>query len=215
MIRVSKQIIRKYVRMILYTICLLILSFLTFIYRDTLNQYAPLMQFIAVLILIGVTLYYAISTHNMQKLMEKQIKADIELSNLRIERNITRAWFLRALTQPELISFELSFDIYNENSASGSIEVPSLFLKFRNDGFEQEIRLNGSHIYNEEDKQRVFLLGGELRKKKLPYFLSLSYVSNASALTEPIREHFDSLEFRIRYRDNLGKPYDLKVEYIT
>ena len=48
---------------------------------ETVNYYAPLIQAITTLFLVLITFFYACSTYKMQKLMQKQIVADLKLSN--------------------------------------------------------------------------------------------------------------------------------------
>ncbi|GEM_PF-2270607 len=185
----------------------------------TLNNYAPLIQAIASVIavivtavLVWITLRYARSTHKMQKIMEKQILAEIELHNLRLQTNLIQERFLERLGSSEgPIKCNLLFDIYNKNSGSGSIKKPKLFLTGENGNFEQEIP---TFIRTGDDEQKVvFLRGGEYKTVELSYYLGTLGDPQRDLCTN-IRSNFNSLKWHIRYRDNLGNDYKLPINRI-
>jgi hypothetical protein len=160
----------------------------------TLNNYAPLIQAVASVIavivtavLVWITLRYARSTHKMQKIMEKQILAEIELYDLCLRTNINEMGKYIPDKEPD-IKCKVSFDIYNKNSGNGSIKKPELFLRSRNNDFELSIP---TYIRTGDDEQKsIFLRGGEYRPVELSYLRVISGNSN-----QAIRENMQKKIF--------------------
>ena len=185
----------------------------------------------ATLILVIITGVYAFFTYKMAKIMAKQVIADIQVSNTVLGSNFAESWFKERLEkQPEQISknsgfsFNLLFDVRNQSSGSGSIDKPTLVLKFTNDGFECTVlpktksyswhSVDGNPNVQEQEVTdfggTVFLRGGESQKIELEYML---HDFNDEVLKH-IKENLNSLEYYLKFNDNLGKSYSLKINDI-
>lgn len=180
----------------------------------------------ATLILVIITGIYAYFTYKMAKLMAKQIVADIQIANIILRSNFVDHWFKERLAkQPEQITkdshfeFELLFDIRNRSSGSGCIDKQTLILKFKNDGFEYLVppktKLTRYHqktptVSEEEITDlggTIYLRGGESQKIELDYIV----YRIDDKLLKHIKENLNSLEYYIKFADNLGKNYLLKI----
>jgi hypothetical protein len=183
----------------------------------------------ATLILVIITGIYAYFTYKMAKLMAKQVVADIQVSNIILLSTFAKNWFKERLEKrPEEINksssfdFNLLFDIRNRSSGSGSIDKPMLILKFINDGFEylllpitKSIRwIPKTSTYPPISEEEItdlggtiYLRGGESQKIELNYTL----LDFDDELLRNIKENLNSLEYYIKFTDNLGKNYLLKI----
>jgi hypothetical protein len=184
----------------------------------------------ATLILVIITGIYAYFTYKMAKLMAMQVIADIQVSNVILGSNFVENWFKERLEkQPEQIdkSFyfiaNLLFDICNKSSGSGSIDKPILLLKFKNDNFEYQILPITKERWNEKSVETgvittyendlggtIFLRGGESQKIELKYAL----YDFGDDLSRHIKENLNTLEYYLKYSDNLGKNYLIKINNI-
>lgn len=185
----------------------------------------------ATLILVIITGIYAYFTYRMAKIMAKQVVADIQVSNLVLGSNFIESWFKERLEkQPQQIGmdsffeFNLLFDVRNKSSGSGSIDKPTLVLKFTNDGFEYTIHpktksyswhsVDGNQNVREQEVTdfggTIFLRGGESQKIELEYML---HDFNDEVLKH-VKENLSSLEYHLKFTDNLGKNYSLKINDI-
>ncbi len=97
----------------------------------------------------------------MAKIMAKQVIADIQVSNAILGSNFVESWFKERLEkQPEQVSkdsyfkFNLLFDVRNQSSGSGSIDKPTLFLRFTSDNFEYEVLPKTKDSWNEKLEER-------------------------------------------------------------
>lgn len=193
---------------------------------DFLNNYVTL-------ILVIITGMYAYSTHKMEKLMAKQVVADIKVSNVilggdfvgnRSKEKMEER--LEQIKKYSYFSFNLLFDVRNKNSGSGSIDKPTLFLKFKNNNFEypaspitkefweeklEENSLMTTHRIIENDLGgAIFLRGGESQKIELKYRL----YNSGDDLLKHIKENLNTLEYYIKFSDNLGKNHTIKINNI-
>lgn len=185
----------------------------------------------ATLILVIITAVYAYFTYRMAKIMAKQVIADIQVSNTVLGSNFAESWLKERLEkQPEQIGkdsffeFSLLFDIRNKSSGNGSIDKPTLILKFTNDGFECAVlpktksyswhSVDGNPNVQEQEVTdfggTIFLRGGESQKIELEYML---HYFNDEVLKH-IKENLNSLEYYLKFTDNLGKSYSLKINDI-
>lgn len=185
----------------------------------------------ATLILVIITGLYAYFTYKMARLMAKQVIADIRVSNVVLGSNFVENWFKEGLEkQPEQLvkksffEFNLLFDVRNKNSGSGSIDKPTLILKFADDGFEYAILPKTKSIrwhtistmpsVQEEEVTdfggTIFLRGGESQKIELEYALH----DFGDDVLKHIKENLNSLEYHLKFTDNLGKNYSLKIDDI-
>ncbi len=185
----------------------------------------------ATLILVIITGVYAFFTYKMAKIMAKQVIADIQVSNIILGSNFAENWFKERLEkQPEQIGkdsffeFNLLFDVRNRSSGNGSIDKPTLVLKFTNDGFECTVlpktksyswhSVDGNPNVREQEVTdfggTIFLRGGESQKIELEYLL---HDFNDEVLKH-IKENLNSVEYYLRFTDNLGKSYSLKINDI-
>jgi len=185
----------------------------------------------ATLILVIITAVYAYFTYRMAKIMAKQVVADIQVSNVILGSNFIEGWFKERLEkQPEQIGkdsffeFNLLFDVRNKSSGSGSIDKPILVLKFTNDGFECTVHpktksyswhsVDGNPNVREQEVTdfggTIFLRGGESQKIELEYIL---HDFDDEALKH-VKENLSSLEYYLKFTDNLGENYLIKISDI-
>lgn len=198
----------------------------------TLNIIRGLAKFLnnyATLILVIITGIYTYFTYRMARLMAKQIIADIQVSNIVLGSNFAEKWFAdRLKNQPEQIKkdsyfqFNLFFDVRNQSSGNGSIDKPILVLKFTNDGAEYEAPpitkdREWENVDNSTSREivtdlggTIFLRGGESHKIELEYTL----YDFGDDLLKHIKENLNSLEYHLKFKDNLGKNYLLKINDI-
>lgn len=183
----------------------------------------------ATLILVIITGVYAYFTYRMAKIMAKQVIADIQVSNIVLGSNFVENWFKEQLEkQPERIGkdsffrFNLLFDVRNKSSANGSIDKPTLVLRFANTGVEygvlpttkdvewKKIDSSTSQEIVTDLGGTIFLRGGDSHKIELEYTLH----NLGDDLLKNIKENLNSLEYYIKFNDNLGKGYLLKINNI-
>jgi len=201
-------------------------------FLNTLNTNSGVIQSIAIIILVIITGIYAYFTYRMAKLMEKQVIADIQVSNVIIGSCFVEQWFKERLEKQSdqidrhsYFEFNLLFDVRNRSSGSGSIDKPTLVLEFTNDGFKYEVSPKTKSIrwhttqttpYQVQEEEitdfggTIFLHGGESRKIELEYNL----YDFSDKLLKHVKENLDSLEYYIRFSDNLGKNYLIKIDDI-
>lgn len=183
----------------------------------------------ATLILVIITAVYAYFTYKMAKIMAKQVVADIQVSNVILGSNFAENWFKERLEkQPEQIDknsffkFNLIFDVRNKSSGNGSIDKPTLVLRFSANSAEYEILpttkdIEWKKIDSNTSQQivtdlggTIFLRGGESHKIELEYTLH----DFGDDLLKNIKENLNSLEYYIKFNDNLGKSYLLEISDI-
>jgi len=183
----------------------------------------------ATVILVIITAIYAYFTYKMAKIMARQVIADIQVSNIILGSNFAEKWFRdRLSSQPEQINkdsyfkFNLLFDVRNQSSGNGSVDKPTLVLKFTDDGAEYEmlpitkdreweqISSNTSREIVTDLGGTIFLRGGESHKIELEYTL----YNFGDDVLKHIKENLNSLEYYIKFKDNLGKNYLLKITEI-
>ncbi|MBF0555139.1 MAG: hypothetical protein HQK96_11390 [Nitrospirae bacterium] len=189
------------------------------------NTYSAAIVAVATVVLVIITGIYAYFTRKMAKIMANQVIADIQVSNVVLSsvlsisdlgtRIVSDALEQRKKS-PDLyeknryFDFRLSFDVTNRNSGSGSISNPRLELKYINDGSKYEIPPN--------TEGTIFLRGGELQEIIQEYKLSSNVErdlkDNDSVLYKLLREDSPSFEYCIKYTNNLGKHYSLKINDI-
>ena len=195
---------------------------------DFLNKNSGAIQAMTTVVLVIITGIYAYFTQKMANLMAKQVISEIKVSNVILGTPFVESHFLKKIEeQPNEIDknsyfkFKLLFDVYNKSSGSGSIEKPTLILKFINDNFEYKIfpitkkpwsvEDSGPIINYVDDLGRViFLKGGEFQKIELKYTLS----NFSQELLKHIRENISFLEYYIEFCDNLENKHHLKVQKI-
>jgi len=182
---------------------------------EFLNNYATL-------ILVIITGLYAFFTYRMARLMAKQVIANIQVSNIILKSDFAEEWFRdKEVSKDSYFRFYLLFDVRNKNSGSGSIDKPTLILKLTNDDFEYEIPPTTKDIewkkcdINTQQQivtdlgGTIFLRGGDSQKVELEYTL---YNNLGDDLLKHIKENLDSLEYNIKFTDNLGKNYLVKID---
>ena len=183
----------------------------------------------ATLILVIITGIYAYFTYRMAKLMAKQVIADIEVTKITLGSNFVESWFLERLkNQPQQIDknsyfrFNLLFDVRNRSSGNGSIDKPTLVLKFVGNATNYEvlpttkdvewkkIDSNTSQEIVTDLGGTIFLRGGDSHKIELEYTLH----DFRDDFIQQVKENLNSLEYFIKFNDNLGKNYLIKINDI-
>jgi len=191
------------------------------------NLLKSLMEFLnhySTLILVAITAIYAYFTYKMQKVMEKQVIADIKITDKKLASDLVEMQ-PKEISKSSFFKFILFFNVRNGSSGSGSIDKPTLILKFKNDGFKYEVspttktvkyrtRQTGSWEIQEEDVTdlggTIFLRGGDSKKIELEYNL---YDFN-EILLKHLTENLQDLEYCIKFSDNLGKEHRLIIPTI-
>lgn len=137
------------------------------------------------------------------------------------------------------LHFVLFFEIRNGSSGSGSIDKPQLVLKYMNQYIkswhdveyvinpittEQEYvrsyNTGGSSINEYKNKdlgKTLFLKGGDSEKIKLEYLIhpiSIKNKDSFSGLLALFKDNPFRLKYYIRYKDNLGKSYEIEADNI-
>jgi len=165
------------------------------------NIYSSLIQAIATVVLVIVTAFYASMIWNQIKLMEKQVICDIRIVNASVYTNLTN----------QRLRFDLSFDAYNKNCASGSITLPTLVLGYP-DGSEETIlhdvtkgKFLDGYKSDIDDTQVIFLKGGERKNN-----LKRSYYPDSEHRIYK-KDNIHLVDFYIEYSDNLDNSYKIKA----
>jgi len=192
-----------------------------------LKRTAELFNQYATLILVIITAIYAYFTYKMARLMRKQVVADIRVSNLILGSSFEESWFKVYVKDPPKniyggthCEFKLLFDVRNRSSGSGCIDKPTLVFKFRNDGFQYSVppitksirwipypnNPSASESETTDYGGTIYLRGGESQKIELEYETQLN-----EELLKHIKETPNSFEYWIKFTDNLGKNYSLKI----
>jgi len=179
----------------------------------------------ATIILVIITGVYSYFTYKMAKIMAKQVISDIQISNVILGSNFAENWFKEKIKkEPELIknfSFRsvLLFDVRNKSSGNGSIDKPTLVLKFLANNVEYEVSPTTKDIEWENtgantSKQiitdlggTIFLRGGDYLKIELEY----SLYDFEESMFKNLKENITSLEYYIKFNDNLGKCHLIKI----
>jgi len=225
----------KIIVFFLAAVALLIIMKLIYHRIDFLNKNSGAIQAITTVALVIITGIYAYFTQKMANLMAKQVISEIKVSNVILGTPFIEDWFLEKLkAQPNEIDknsyfeFKLLFDVYNKSSSSGSIEKPTLILKFINDNFEYKIFPITKESWSEKLEESgpmatstyrtvindlggaIFLSGGDFQKIELKYAL----YNFSDELLKHIRENIPFLEYYIEFCDNLENKYHLKVQKI-
>ena len=129
------------------------------------TEWATIALAIATVLLALFTAYQACVTNKIHKVMKKQVTADIQVSARKCE------YFFQLVKEPTI---EVSLDIYNRNSASGSITRPTLILEY-SDGSKEKIKPEVKRTpesLRAENIPIIYLLqGGELLFATINYYL--------------------------------------------
>lgn len=196
---------------------------------ETFKDIASATNDYATIILVIITAIYAYFTYKMAKIMAKQVIADIQVSNIILGSNFAEKWFRdRLSSQPEQVNkdyyfkFNLLFDVRNQSSGNGSIDKPTLVLRFADDGAEYEILPTTKDREREQISSNtsreivtdlggtIFLHGGESHKIELEYTL----YNFGDDVLKHIKENLNSLEYYLKFKDNLSKNYLSKITEI-
>ncbi|HEY5587868.1 MAG TPA: hypothetical protein VIK86_02815 [Candidatus Paceibacterota bacterium] len=197
------------------------------------------------LLLVLITGVYAFLTYKMVETMKNQSLSKITVSNIFIKSIFNRKDVISGKTKISSIyslRFELFFDIKNSSSGSGSIDKPLLILKYTNKGFN--IKQSSEYILQPVIKDQecvgsddcgsgklyrykdinlgatIFLRGGESDKVQI-YYTPVNNPEtdeNIETFGNPndlINSDLSKLEYFIRYNNNLGKNYEIKIEIVS
>jgi len=200
---------------------------------EFLNKYANLL-------LVGVTAVYAYLTYRMVKIAKTQVVADIKVSSIVVKSCFNRGKisgkdkiFIEEIKEKENLDdeyfrFIVLFDIVNKSSGNGSINVPSLVIKFSGSNFEYEIHpitkriesINtGNNFWSDEEitlDKTIYLRGGEYKKPEVDYVISRRQKDSKyfKEFIRHIREDSGGFKYYIKFKDNLGKGNFLKAQKI-
>lgn len=192
---------------------------------DFLNKNSGAIQSLTTIILVIVTAIYVYFTYQMSKTMAKQAVSDIVTSDQILGSSFVGDSFKERLKEStekledSWFPFRLLFDVRNRSSGSGSIDKPTLLLKFSNDGFEcrispetksresRKIDASTSEIITTDLGGTIFLLGGDSKKIELEY----PFYKFDKSFIDHLKRDFGFLEYYMEFHDNLGKKHVIKI----
>jgi hypothetical protein len=196
-----------------------------------LNQNAGAIQGISTVVLVAVTIWYAISTKKMSDLMKSQITSKILIENILLGTSFWDDYFLtRKFSKNQYFNFKIIFDVRNEGNASGSIYKPSIEISSTN--YQKAFILNPKTKDYEEYNHKqigmmqsydtrvidygtvIFLQGGDSNKIELEYKFSIKNDEDLK-FVEEVQKKLDSFECYFLTKDNMGKEYKIKIDNIS
>ena len=200
------------------------------------NNNTGSIQAMSTIILVAITGFYAWATYKMMGIMKKQVVADIFIDSAIIGSELYEDWLKKVVKEkPDdleknhyYLQFVAVFTARNKSSGNGSIDKPTLVLRFSNDGFEHRLR---PRIKDTEQTQinsntystkyidlgaTIFLRGGEASRVEIEYAVNLENKNKEKEeLVKHMKESLDNIEYHIEFSDNLGKKHGHKIDKIT
>ncbi|MFA6662476.1 MAG: hypothetical protein WCS56_05540 [Bacilli bacterium] len=174
-----------------------------------LEEYGIAVQALSTVVLTIITLVYAFYTKEISEQTKKQIISDIKVDIKKNEKGFSKDILL--IEKDDYFTMDLILEIYNNNSASGSITTPELILSFEG---KELLRLKGT-IVHDTDNGVIFVRGGEI--KRINIFYTYSFGQNSdweSVLSElkKLKVGFKNLDYCFVYKNNLGNTYNKKID---
>ncbi len=178
-------------------------------------------------ILVMVTIFYAWATYRMMKIMKQQVLADIFIDNAIVGSELDEKYLQEELKKDKwenrtyYFQFTLIFFARNRGSGSGSLDKPSLILHFP-DGFDEQLEpqirekkweatSDNTSIQRIRDLGgNIYLGGGEAQRIEIEYAIRPNL-----NLLQHVKENPDSIEYRLKYKDNFGKHYLRKINKVV
>lgn len=215
-----KKIILIIISLIIF-ICLLCLFFYTNVIKTAWNfsnNNSGAIQALSTIILTIITLFYAIFTFKMVEIANKQITADINISNKILESRF-KNFNIKSLDIHSVYDFRFDFDVFNKSSGAGTIEKPILILKIddkkwlvnpvREEYTGSESHSTGNlidtHNFYKDLGGTIYLKGGGFEKVKLEYRFNPD-----SDFVDSFQEN-QNIEYLIEYKNNLGDKKLVKI----
>lgn len=192
-----------------------------------LNTNSGAVQGVSTVILVLITAFYAWATYRMMKIMKQQIVSDIFIDNAIVGSELAEEYMQEAVNKNNwengtyYFQFTLVFFARNRSSGSGSLDKPSLVLHFQ-DEFDKQLEpiikdKEWEAVNNNTSIQRVtnlggniYLRGGETQR------IEIEYTTHSDPnLLKHIKDNYNNMEYRIKYKDNFGKHYLRKINKVV
>lgn len=192
-----------------------------------LNQNSAVIQALSTIVLVLVTIVYAVYTRRMAKIMNRQVVSDIRVSDIILGSQLHEKWFQDRLPFKEssnyYITFKVLFDARNYSSGNGSIDKPTLVLKFPNGSpvsiapftkhyEERQITSNMSERDVTDLGQVIFLQGGASARVELGYALEIE--NGDTELCKAMNDYKDLISFYLFFKNNVDQEFWEKIEDI-
>lgn len=181
---------------IIFGITAVIIVFvLAFFYKDSGKITAAATGILAI-----ITAVYVYLTHKILDQMKSQSTSDIQI-------DVKDCVYIGDFSvDPAKKHFKLSFDVFNQSPASGTITTPILVLEFPD---KPKLPIESDFEGNLVPSQKtyspiIYLTGGQMHSKVLIYCI-------------PTNSHFTEIDSKnevksyIEYRDNLNKEYTKSI----
>jgi hypothetical protein len=204
-------------------------------YINSVKEFGIILGGYATVVLAVVTFFYARSTKNMADVMAKQITADIHITDVKLHSSfLNRDLMKRIADSPSSLKtsyfdFQLTFFARNSGAGSGSIDKPTLIIRFPNninlpiDPVTKEIEHNipdtsHGHMEISTDIEHdlgatVFLEGGESSRVELEYDLDTENLLDTER-EAIILTNYKEVKYYIVYRDNLSNEHSEEIEHL-
>mgnify|MGYP001488382084 CR=1 FL=1 len=152
------------IQIVLIIIATIFIIFLLFRFFPLIEKYGIAIQALSTIILAIITTFYAVYTAQISKQTEKQIVSDIKVNIVKrggkgFSKDVT------LIEKDDDYTMDLTLEVYNKNSASGSITVPELIFALKD---KEILRLKGN-IVSDINNGVIFVRGGEIKRTDISY----------------------------------------------
>ena len=197
---------------------------------NLLNQNSGAIQAISTIVLVVITIWYAVSTKRMANLMRDQITSKIRVENTSIGSQFIEDWILKHnFDKNSFLTIIAIFDVRNEGNASGSLYKPSLeiILPTINSSFKISPKTKSYEDYNYKSSgiitsydtrtinhgASIFLQGGGSDRMELSYHFSIDTDDKLNFVNEA-KKNPSNIKYYLITMDNFGKEYKIMVSDI-
>jgi len=194
---------------IIIIVVIVFLLFKDFSLLSLLEEYGIAVQALSTVVLAIITLVYAFYTKEISEQTKKQIISDIKVDIKKSEKGFSKD--IHLIEKDDYFTMDLILEIYNKNSASGSITIPELIFSFKN---KDILRLKGAIVYDTNNGV-IFVRGGEIKIIDIFYKYSFGQNSDWEKILGTLKElkiGFEDLDYYFVYKNNLGNTYNKKID---
>ena len=194
---------------IIIIVVIVFLLFKDFSLLSLLEEYGIAVQALSTVVLAIITLVYAFYTKEISEQTKKQIISDIKVDIKKSEKGFSKD--IHLIEKDDYFTMDLILEIYNKNSASGSITIPELIFSFKN---KDILRLKGAIVYDTNNGV-IFVRGGEIKRINIFYKYSFGQNSDWEKILGTLKElkiGFEDLDYYFVYKNNLGNTYNKKID---
>lgn len=194
---------------IIIIVVIVFLLFKDFSLLSLLEEYGIVVQALSTVVLAIITLVYAFYTKEISEQTKKQIISDIKVDIKKSEKGFSKN--IHLIEKDDYFTMDLILEIYNKNSASGSITIPELIFSFKN---KDILRLKGAIVYDTNNGV-IFVRGGEIKRIDIFYKYSFGQNSDWEEILSTLKElkvGFEDLDYYFVYKNNLGNIYNKKID---